>query len=93
MTILSKLRPSDIRLANLAANYASHRPIIQRCLTSGFVLYVLGTTYRGLSARPNKPPSTKGKRTIQGGIGRTPRVAVSVERTAFRPSSTNDVID
>lgn len=82
MAVFSKLRPSDASLANFTATYATHRPLIQRCLTSGFVLYVLGTTYRGLSARPSKPSTAVGvsngkKGKAKGGDGKSPRVAVS----------------
>jgi ATP-binding cassette subfamily D (ALD) long-chain fatty acid import protein len=73
MAVFSKFRPSDASLAHFTATYATHRPLIQRCLTSGFVLYVLSTTYRGLSARPSKP-ARKGHK---GGDGKAPRVAVS----------------
>jgi len=73
MAVSSKFRLSDASLAHFAATYATHRPLIQRCLTSGFVLYVLSTTYRGLSARPSKP-ARKGHK---GGDGKAPRVAVS----------------
>ncbi|EGN95442.1 hypothetical protein SERLA73DRAFT_76546 [Serpula lacrymans var. lacrymans S7.3] len=83
MAILSKIRPSDARLAQFAKTYAQHRPIVQRSLTVGFVLYVLGSTYRGLSARPaSKGPSKgKGKGTVQGKdgkveSGKSTRVAV-----------------
>lgn len=87
MAIFSKLRPTEASLANFAASYATHRPLIQRGLTSGFVLYVLASTYRGLSARPSKSSSksddsNSGKRGKgkgkKGGDGKSPRVAVSV---------------
>lgn len=87
MATFSKLRPSDAILANLAASYATHRPLIQRGLTAGFVLYVLTSTYRGLFPRPSKPSSTSdedssGKRgkgkAKKGGDRKSARVAVSV---------------
>jgi ATP-binding cassette subfamily D (ALD) long-chain fatty acid import protein len=77
MAIFSRLRPSDASLAHFATTYTTHRPLIQRFLTSGFVLYVLGTTYRGLSARPSKPSSgTQDSKKGKGRDGKTPRVAV-----------------
>lgn len=83
MEIFSKLRPSDTSLTRFAATYATHRPFIQHCLTSGFAIYVLGTTYRGYSARPSKPSEDnggkKGKRKEHKGTsdGKSPRVEVS----------------
>jgi ATP-binding cassette subfamily D (ALD) long-chain fatty acid import protein len=73
MAVFSKFRPSDANLAYFSATYATHRPLIQRCLTSGFVLYVLSTTYRGLSVRPSK----SARKGHKGGDGKAPRVAVS----------------
>ncbi|KAG6335624.1 hypothetical protein ID866_3460 [Astraeus odoratus] len=52
MAVLSKLRPSQTQIVDLARVYTTHRPLIQRGLMSGFVLYVLLTTYQGLTARP-----------------------------------------
>jgi ATP-binding cassette subfamily D (ALD) long-chain fatty acid import protein len=77
MTIFSKLRPNDASLAHFSATYAAHRPLIQRCLTSGFIIYVLSTTYRGLSARPSRPSSEEEGKVRKGGNGKAPRVAVS----------------
>lgn len=48
----SKLRPLDQQAKHLAQAYAAHRPLIQRGLTVGFVLYVLTAAYRSLAARP-----------------------------------------
>lgn len=78
MAIFSKLRPSDTSIAQFASIYAVHRPLIQRFLTTGFVLYVLSTTYRGLAARPRKPSSEdrNGKERKRDGT-KAPRVAVS----------------
>lgn len=89
MAIFSKLRPSDASIANFASTYATHRPLIQRSLTSGFVVYVLASTYRSLSARPSKPSSddggTGGKKGKgkKGGDGKAPRVAVSHDANAI----------
>src|SRR5882762_6301762 len=83
MAIFSKLRPSDASLAQFAAAYTTHRPLIQRCLTSGFVIYVLSWTYRGLSVRPSSSSGGGGDsggkngKGRKGGDGKAPRVAVS----------------
>ncbi|KII93685.1 hypothetical protein PLICRDRAFT_171408 [Plicaturopsis crispa FD-325 SS-3] len=79
MAVLSTLRPSKARLAQFASFYAIHRPLVQRSLTTGFIFYVLGTTYRGLSARPVSASSQrkgKGKEKEDGKPGKPPRVAV-----------------
>lgn len=69
---------SAIRAAEFAKAYSNHRPLVQRGLTAGFVLYVLGTTYRGLSARPSSSSVRKGKGKGKGkdDSGKPPRVAV-----------------
>ena len=78
MAIFSKFRLSDASLAHFVTTYTTHRPLIQRCLTSGFVIYVLSATYRGLSARPSNPGSRKGRgHKGKGGDSKDPRVAVS----------------
>ena len=79
MPVLSALRPSRAYLGQLAKSYSSHRPIIQRALTTSFILYVLGTTYRGLSAKQSSSSSRKGKGNKggkEGDSGKPPRVAV-----------------
>lgn len=48
--VTSKLRPLDQRVKQLVQVYAAHRPLVQRGLTVGFVLYVLTASYRGLAA-------------------------------------------
>ncbi|KAH7927381.1 hypothetical protein BV22DRAFT_1031862 [Leucogyrophana mollusca] len=73
MAALSNIRPSDAKLAQFAQAYATHRPLIQRGLTAGFVLYVLTTTYRGLAGRPARKRDDKGK---SGNDGKPTRVAV-----------------
>ncbi|KAH7883863.1 ABC transporter transmembrane region 2-domain-containing protein [Phlebopus sp. FC_14] len=60
MAAVSKLRPSDKQLADYARAYAAHRPLVQRGLMIGFVLYVLLTSYKGIAARP-PPKLNKGK--------------------------------
>lgn len=72
MVAFSKPRVRQ-QLVQFASFYSQHRPLIQRFLNSAFILYVLGTTYRGLSARPTASKSRKGKDKD----GKTsPRVAV-----------------
>lgn len=64
------------RFSNL---YVSHRPFVQRFLTVSFIFYVLGSTYRGLSARPSTSKSKqKGKGDGNEGqqTGKPARVAV-----------------
>ncbi|KAJ8517041.1 hypothetical protein ONZ45_g5740 [Pleurotus djamor] len=45
--------------ARLSKGYLKHRPVVQRVLIIGYVLYVLGNTYSGLSGKPRA--SSKGK--------------------------------
>ncbi len=73
MAIQSTLRPSQERVAQLVNAYAKHRPLVQRALTAGFIVYVITTTYRGLSARPASSKRT-GKK--EGESASKPRVAV-----------------
>lgn len=74
MAVLSKLLPSDRRIANLSHIYATHRPLVQRGLTTGFVLYVLLTAYQGVVARP----PTKDSKNAPARDGKPARVAVSI---------------
>lgn len=67
---------SALRAAEFAKAYSKHRPLVQRGLTAGFILYVLGTTYRGLSAKPSSASSRKGKGKGKDESGKPPRVAV-----------------
>src|ERR1700722_20663168 len=83
MAILSTLRSTNLnkQLAHSAEVYVRHRPTIQRFIVGGFVLYVLGTTYRGLSARPNV--SRNVAKRVKGGSdskgdGKPQRVAVII---------------
>lgn len=61
------------RIASLSHFYTTHRPLVQRGLTTGFVLYVLLTAYQALLARP----STKNSKNIPARDGKPARVAVS----------------
>jgi hypothetical protein len=75
-------------LARLSKGYTAHRPAIQRVLNAAFALYVLGATYRGLSARPTAPKKDKGKgkgKADPKDAAKAPKVAV--RRICFAPSS------
>ena len=80
MAVQSTLRPTKQHLAQLAKLYASHRPLIQQFLNVAFVLYVLSTTYRSVSARPTAKSSSKGKEKAREesplSAKKPPRVAV-----------------
>lgn len=73
--VTPKLRPLDQRAKQLAQLYAVHRPLVQRGLTVGFVLYVLATAYRGLAARPTTKRD-KEKDLTDRKDGKPARVAV-----------------
>lgn len=70
----NKLRSKEIsqQIAHFTRLYSQHRPLIQRLLNSAFILYVLGTTYRGLSARPTPAKAQK----HEDKSGKPPKVAV-----------------
>ncbi len=84
MTVLSTLRQrSHPSLAAFANTYATHRPLIQRILTAGFIANVLASTFRSLStpSRPSPPSTSKGKGKAReqppsAEAGKPPRVAV-----------------
>ena len=80
MTVLSTLRQrSQPTLSSFARTYATHRPLIQRILTAGFILNVLTSTFHSLSTRPTPPSTSKGKErehSAHNDAGRPPRVAV-----------------
>jgi ATP-binding cassette subfamily D (ALD) long-chain fatty acid import protein len=85
MAVHSTLRSANINehLTQYTTVYARHRPLLQRFLTVGFVFYVLGTTYRGLSVRSSSglvgaPKNGKGKADGNHQSGKPPRVAVSI---------------
>ncbi|KAJ7630529.1 ABC transporter transmembrane region 2-domain-containing protein [Roridomyces roridus] len=64
-------------ISRLSAQYTAHRPAIQRILNAAFAVYVLGSTYRGLSARPSSPRKDKGKgKKKDDDSGKPPRVAI-----------------
>ncbi|KAI0724232.1 ABC transporter transmembrane region 2-domain-containing protein [Cerioporus squamosus] len=76
MAIQSTLRPSQERIAQLVNAYAQHRPLVQRALTAGFVVYVISTTFRGLSARPAASSLKRKGKGKDGESSSKPRVAV-----------------
>ena len=82
MTVLSTLRQrSPPAFAAFANTYATHRPLIQRILTVGFIANVLASTFRSLSSRSSPPSASKEKGKARelppsAGAGKPPRVAV-----------------
>jgi hypothetical protein len=83
MTVLSTLRQSSQPvLASFVNTYSTHRPLVQRILTAGFVIHVLATTFGSLSTRPPPPSTSKGKVSEQPKASETrrpPRVAVCLD--------------
>ena len=86
---LAKLRPSREQITKVARVYATHRPLVQRTLTTGFVLYVLLTTYNGLFGRAGSAGAAssrkeKGKAKAGGETDpkKPPRFAVRI--SSFR---------
>jgi ATP-binding cassette subfamily D (ALD) long-chain fatty acid import protein len=63
MAAFSTLRSKTFneRFVQFSKVYSVHRPLVQRCLNTAFIFYVLGSTYRGLSARPASSLASKGK--------------------------------
>ncbi|KAI5123755.1 hypothetical protein M0805_000346 [Coniferiporia weirii] len=51
MAAFSTLRPSRAQVAQFTAAYAKRRPVIQRVLTIGFVLYILSSSYLSFSGK------------------------------------------
>lgn len=75
-----KLSLKRQHIARVAAAYSTHRPIIQRALTAGFVLYALSTTYQSLfsGSGPHKQSRSKAKQKggQEGDSKKSQRVAV-----------------
>ncbi|KAI0308041.1 adrenoleukodystrophy protein [Multifurca ochricompacta] len=62
MTVLSTLRQSSKpALLTFLNTYATHRPLIQRILTAGFIAHVLAATFRSLSTRSTPSSTSEGK--------------------------------
>jgi hypothetical protein len=82
MTVLSTLsQRSHPAFTALANTYATHRPLIQRILTAGFIAHVLASTFGRFSTRPSPPSALKGKGKAReqppsAEAGKPPRVAV-----------------
>ncbi|KAI0080024.1 adrenoleukodystrophy protein [Panus rudis PR-1116 ss-1] len=65
-------------IARLTQAYVSHRPVIQRGLTAGFVLFVLSTTFGSLFAKARHSSGSKGEKGKgkEEDSKKPPRVAV-----------------
>jgi len=66
-------------LAKALKTYSAHRPLVQRILNVTFIVYILGSTYTGLSghsSRSGKERPKKGKG--DGGTVKPQRVAVCI---------------
>ncbi len=83
MPLQSTLRPSQERVAQLVNAYARHRPLVQRALTVSFIIYVISSTYRGLSAR-STPSSSKRKGKGKDGEGSASKPKVAVRTYSFK---------
>ena len=95
MTVLSTLRQrTHPAIASFSKTYVTHRPLVQRILTAGFIANVLVTTFRGLLTRPSVPSSaSKGKAREQSAppdAGKQSRVAVRT--SLFRPAHLFDFL-
>lgn len=74
MAVLSTLRSpaAQERLAKFAKIYSKHRPVVQRSLNIGFVVYTLGSTYLSLTSRSAKADDLGKKGRAKGkGKGKT----------------------
>lgn len=84
MAAFSTLRgkAAQEQLARISKIYANNRPLIQRVLNIGLVLYAIGSTYYGLSGAGRGGSSRKGKGKAKSDEkpddGKPERVAVSV---------------
>lgn len=79
------------KLAHLSKTYAGNRLLVQRVLSIGFVFYVLGTTYHGLSGG-GRGRSREGKGKASGHHEEPERVAVCVYPIICFLSPTNIVL-
>lgn len=81
LSLQAKLLPSQQQLADTAAAYSRYRPLVQKTLTAGFVVYVLSTTYQSLFSRSSTSQlrsKNKGKATAEEDGKKSPRVAVRI---------------
>ncbi len=80
---MASLRAQNLtkHYATLAKSYSAHRPLIQRIINASFILYVLGSTYRGLSGGggSSKSSKKKGKGKKEDSTKKSERVAVRTE--------------
>lgn len=79
------------KLAHLSKTYAGNRLLVQRVLSIGFVFYVLGTTYHGLSGG-GRGRSREGKGKASGHHEEPERVAVCIYPIICFLSPTNIVL-
>ncbi|EKM60803.1 uncharacterized protein PHACADRAFT_246954 [Phanerochaete carnosa HHB-10118-sp] len=79
LSLPANLRPSQQQIAKAAAAYGRHRPLVQKALTAGFVVYVLSATHHSLFSRAGPPQPRgkgKGKARAEEDGKKPPRVAV-----------------
>lgn len=63
--LLSALRAQDFRnhYVQLGRWYSAHRPLVQRTINIAFIVYVLGSTFRGLSGKGGSSRSNKSRKS------------------------------
>lgn len=67
-------------LKQATATYAAHRPVVQRIITTTFILYVVGTSYNAFIRPGSSGNSSRGGRKSKSDAkkgGKAPRVEVS----------------
>ncbi|KAK0465214.1 ABC transporter transmembrane region 2-domain-containing protein [Desarmillaria tabescens] len=80
--LLSAFRVQDFRdhYVQFGRWYSAHRPLVQRAINIAFIVYVLGSTFRGLSGKGGSSRSTKSRKGKGGKDGgddkKSTRVAV-----------------
>ncbi|KAK0245879.1 adrenoleukodystrophy protein [Armillaria nabsnona] len=62
--LLSALRAQDFRnhYVQFGRWYSAHRPLVQRVINIAFIVYVLGSTFRGLSGKGGSSRSNKSRK-------------------------------
>ncbi len=62
--LLSALRAQDFRnhYVQFGRWYSAHRPLVQRAINITFIVYVLGSTFRGLSGKGGSSRSNKSRK-------------------------------
>ncbi|KAH8120463.1 ABC transporter transmembrane region 2-domain-containing protein [Phellopilus nigrolimitatus] len=79
MSSISSIRPSKAQIAQVTTSYAKHRPVVQRVLTAGFIMYIISSSYLSVSGRMTSPQTNrkgKGKMKADEKQGKHTRVAV-----------------